>query len=171
MCYNYDGQFGVAFNPDLDTPMMASASLLWRVNNEYQKRLKQAQTYLGLLEQLLLMQSADSQTLDDLHQALEQVEWLLAEHRTWRYQYYYESLDTRRMVQTSEAVYRALAQFNRMRARHETSLQALDSLVVHLQPPDPNLTRLPTGDLWQLTRFALQDLHTFDDYLHTLTQV
>jgi hypothetical protein len=149
-------------------PMTAPADLLWRINNEYQKRLKQAKTFLGLLEQLVRMQGDDGQTLTTLRHALEQIDHLADEHRDWRYQYYYESLDTRRMVQSNRAIEQALAHFSRMHTRHERQLQALRSLLVQLQRPDPTLTRVPGGDLWVMTEFAIADLSGFDDYMRAL---
>ncbi len=148
--------------------MTTAADLLWRVNNEYQKRLKQTRTYLGLLEQLMQMQHQDGATLTMLRGALEQVDVLLEEHRTWRHDYYYESVDTKRMVQSHGAINQALAHFSRMRTRHERELQKLRGLLVHLQRPDPMLTRVPTGDLWVMAEFAVQDLSSFSDYMHSL---
>ena len=148
--------------------MNTASDLLWRINNEYQKRLKQVQTYLGLLEQLSLMQGSDDATLTVLHRALEKVAVLLDEHRTWRHSYYYESLDTRRMVQSHQAIHQAIAHFSRMRSRHEPDLQSLDELLYLVGRPDPTLTRVPTGDLWDMAEFALYDLNHFDDYLRSL---
>lgn len=154
----------------MDMPAMTSAAdLLWRVNNEYQKRLQQTRTYLGLLEQLMLMQHADGGTLAVLRSALNQVDVLLQEHRAWRHHYYYESLDTRRMVQSHGAINQALAHFSRMRTRHERELQHLHGLLVHLQRPDPVLTRVPNGDLWTMAEFAVQDLSSFSDYMRSLS--
>jgi hypothetical protein len=151
--------------------MTTAADLLWHVNNEYQKRLKQTHTYLGLLEQLMLMQHQDSTTLAVLRGALEQVNMLLEEHRMWRHHYYYESLDTRRMVQSHGAINQALAHFSRMRTRHERELQHLRGLLVRLQRPDPTLTRVPNGDLWVMAEFAVQDLSSFGDYMRSLANL
>jgi len=149
------------------------ADLLWRVNNEYQKRLTQVVTYLNLLEQLVLMQDGDEQlrTLAALQYAVEQVELLAQEHRSWRYKYYYESVDTKRMVQAPGAVQHALARFSRMRMQHENQLNNLRALLDHVQRPDPRVTRVPTGDLWVMTEFALNDLRGFDRYMQDLTSV
>ena len=153
--------------------MASPTELLWRINSEYLKRLQQAETYLNLLEQLVLMQGGSDQvqTLAALHHALEQVEALKEEHRRWRYQYYYESLDTRRMVQSHGAINRALAHFSRMRARHGLQLSALRALMEHLQRPDPLVTSVPVGDLWVMTEYALSDLTGFDDYMRSMAQV
>ncbi|MBZ0303539.1 MAG: hypothetical protein K8J31_27620 [Anaerolineae bacterium] len=149
--------------------MILSADLLWRINNEYQKRLKQTQTYLGLLEQLTLVQGGDGSTLAALRMALEQIEVLYQEHREWRYRYYYESADTHRMVQSHGAVQEALAHFSRMRSRHEYQLARLQSTLLHIPRPDPLLTRVPIGDLWVMSEFAITDLSRFDDYMRSLT--
>lgn len=148
--------------------MTTASDLLWRVNNEYQKRLKQTRTYLGLLEQLMLMQHEDSTTLAVLSGALAKVDALLEEHRTWRHHYYYESADTKRMVQSHGAIHQALANFSRMRTRHEHELQQMNALLVRLQRPDPALTRVPNGDLWSMAEFAVRDLSSFSDYMRSL---
>ena len=135
--------------------------------------LQQAETYLRLLEQLVLMQNSSDQapTLKTLRHALEQIEAVQEEHRRWRYQYYYESLDTRRMVQSRLAINNALAHFNRMRTNHGLQLSRLRSLLHHLQRPDPALTSVAVGDLWVMTEFALSNLTGFDDYMQSLAPV
>ena len=148
--------------------MTTASDLLWRVNNEYQKRLKQTRTYLGLLEQLMLMQHENGTTLAVLRGALDKVDALLEEHRTWRHDYYYESPDTKRMVQSHGAINQALANFSRMRSRHEHELQQLNMLLIRLQRPDPALTRVPNGDLWSMAEFAVRDLSSFSDYMRSL---
>ncbi len=80
--------------------MDSPAHQLWRINSEYQKRLQQARTYLTLLEDLALICGADAQALNTLHHVRVQIDALADEHRHWRYQYYYDSPDTRRMIQT-----------------------------------------------------------------------
>jgi hypothetical protein len=151
--------------------MTTPADVLWRINNEYRKRLEHAKTYLNLLEQLVLMQHQDQHVLAALNQALNQVEQMIAEHRQWRYHYYYESTDSQRMVQTHGAINQALAQFSHIRSSHEQELQNIRVLLYHLQRPDPAVTTVPIGDLWQLSEFALQDLSGFDDYLRSISQV
>jgi hypothetical protein len=153
--------------------MSNPADLLWRVNNEYQKRLTQVVTYLNLLEQMILMQDGEDQlrTLAALQYALEQIEILAQEHRAWRYKYYYESADTKRMVQAPGAVHQALSRFTRMRMKHEQELNNLRALLEHVQRPDPDITRVPTGDLWVMTEFAINDLKAFDRYMQNLTGV
>ena len=95
-----------------------SADVLWRLNNEYRKRLSQAQTYLDLLEQLLMVQAADqtAQTIQVLDHARHELVILNEEHRDWRYHFYYDSIETRRMVQDNRSVNQALSRFSRMRA-------------------------------------------------------
>jgi hypothetical protein len=153
--------------------MSSSPDLLWRVNHEYQKRLTQVVTYLNLLEQIILLQNGDDQlrTLAALQYALEQVEIVAQEHRTWRYKYYYESADTKRIVQSPSAVHRALSRFSRMRMQHEQLLNNLRALLDHVQRPDPHITRVPTGDLWVMTEFAINDLQGFERYMQDLTGV
>jgi hypothetical protein len=153
--------------------MSTPVDLLWRVNNEYHKRLSQVMTYLNLLEQLVLMQDGENQlrTLAALRYALEQVEILAEEHRVWRYKYYYDSVETRRIVQSPTAVNQALARFSRMRTQHERHLNDMRALLDHVQRPDPQITRVPTGDLWVMTEFAINDLSGFDNYMRNLTKV
>lgn len=147
--------------------MNAPADVLWRANNEYRRRLAQVATYLNLLEQLVLQDSlGQAHTLAALRHALEEVEAMIAEHRDWRYRYYYESANTRRMVQDTDAVHQALARFSRMRARHDRRLARLRALLDQLPPPHPQVTQVATGsDLWAMAQFALNDLGRFDDFL------
>ncbi|MBI5671548.1 MAG: hypothetical protein HZC41_26450 [Chloroflexi bacterium] len=153
--------------------MAVANQVLWNINNEYRKRLSQAQTLLNLLEQLLLMQGDARQehTLAALAYVREQIDLMNEEHRRWRHQFYYESLDTRRMVQDSRAIDRALARFSRMRTDQERRLQDICNLVYDLPRPDTHLTTVPTGDLWTMTQYALRDLLTFDHYLSEMNPV
>lgn len=154
--------------------MNAPADVLWRANNEYRKRLTQVITCLNLLEQLVLMQDGVNQrhTLAVLRHALDEVEALIEEHRAWRYRYYYESNDTKRMVQGTDAVYQALARFSRMRLQHDRRLNDLRAMLEHVQRPHPDITRVATGgDLWAMTEFALSDLGRFDDFLREMSGV
>lgn len=147
--------------------MNAPADALWRANNEYRRRLAQATTCLNLLEQLVLQDSlCPAHTLATLRHALEEIEAMTAEHRDWRRRYYYQSADTRRMVQDTDAVYQALARFSRMRARHDRRLASLRALLDQLPPPRPQVTQVAAGsDLWAMTQSALSDLGRFDDFL------
>ncbi len=153
--------------------MSNPADVLWRVNNEYRKRLSQVVMYLNLLEQLVLMQNGDEQlrTLAALRYVLEELQALDEEHRVWRHQFFYESVETRRMVQSEDAIQRALTRFSRMRSQHERRLADLEALMVHVQRPDPQITRVPNGDLWNMTEYALHNLSGFSDYMHEISSV
>ncbi len=146
------------------------ADVLWRLNNEYRKRLAQAQTYLELLGNLIAVNCGEkaAETLDKLSHAQTQVRALVDEHRDWRYSFYYESPETKRMVHDDRAIHQALARFSRMRSRHEQRLFDLYNLLFQVPRPDPRVTRVPTGDLWSMTEFALNDLIVFNDYVSKL---
>jgi hypothetical protein len=152
--------------------MDAAADVLWRVNNEYRKRLAQAQTFLDLLEQMILA-SGERQPhmLEALRYARQQVDATIEDHRHWRYRFYYDSAENKRMVQNSRAVNQALARFNRMRADHEGRFYDLYHLLNEIPRPEPHLTRVPNGDLWTMTQYAIGDLIGFGDYLSELGQV
>jgi hypothetical protein len=149
--------------------MDSRADQLWHLNCEYQKRLQQAKTYLTLLEQLTLSRGGDAQSLNMLHRVRVDIEILADEHRHWRYQYYYESVDTRRMVQAEREISHALMHFADMRARHDLALHRLERLLYQGQRPHPSVTRVPTGDLWAMTELAMHDLSGFDDYVRSLS--
>ncbi len=144
--------------------------VLWRLNNEYRKRLSQAQTYLDLLEQLLMIQVDDHnvEVFEALQQARQELVVLTEEHRDWRHHYYYDSLETRRMVHDSRAVNKALARFSRMRSQHERRLYEVYNVLTQLPRPDARMTRVPNGDLWVMTQYALNDLIIFGDYASKL---
>jgi hypothetical protein len=72
------------------------------------------------------------------------------------------------MVQEDKAVNQALARFSRMHSQHEAQLYNLYNLLNESVRPDPLLTRVPTGDLWEMTGYALNDLITFGDYMGSL---
>jgi len=150
--------------------MSTPAEILWRVNNEYRKRLNQAMTYIGLLEQIILTQNSpdEQRTLATLRYIREQITMLLDEHRSWRNRYYFESTETKRMVEDDMAIHRALARFNRMRSQHEQRLHDLLDLLNLIQRPDPLLTRIPNGDLWNMTEYALGHLTDFGSYVRDL---
>lgn len=150
--------------------MHTPAEVLWRVNNEYRKRLELAMTYLGLLEQLFLMHRPpdEHRTLATLRYIREQVSVLRDEHRTWRHQYYYENRETRRMIEDEMAIQRALSRFNRMRNQHEQRLHDLLGLLVLIPRPDPGLTQVPNGDLWNMTKYALDHLTDFSSFVQSL---
>lgn len=153
--------------------MATPADLLWRVNNEYRKRLTQAHTYLELLEQLVLAEGDGVQqhTLAALRFAREQVVLLTEEHRHWRYTYYYDSPESKRMVQNSREVNQALARFSKMRVHHGMRLDETIAALHQSPRPAPELTHLPNGDLWVLAQAALYELSGFDGYVHSLSLV
>ncbi len=168
MCYTHNSNW-----PGVGNSMSTSADVLWRLNNEYRKRLAMAQTYLDLLEQLVLMQNGERQThtLAALGYARQCVEAMTEAHRQWRQTYYYESAESKRMVQTERAVNHALARFTQMRTQQEHYLHDLYATVNNIPCPDPKLTRVPNGDLWTLTQMAVSHLVGFEDYLSDLSRV
>ena len=141
---------------------------LWHINAEYQRRLQQTRTYLTLLEDLALIRGADARALNTLHRVRVQIDTLADEHRHWRYQYYYDSPDTRRIIQTHSAIAQALDSFSEMRQRHDMILAELRDMLYRLQRPDPSMTSVPTGDLWAMTVTAMHSLSGFDDYVRSL---
>jgi hypothetical protein len=150
--------------------MSSTNDVLWRINNEYRKRLSQAQTFLDLLEQVMLANSGygPPHTLEALHYARQQVAELMEEHRQWRHSYYYDSLETRRMVHEDRAINKALSRFSRMRTQHEQRAYDAYALLFQSPRPDPRVTRVPNGDLWTMTQYALNDLIVFGDYISNL---
>jgi len=150
--------------------MIASAESLWRLNQEYGHRLAKARTYLDLLEELMTDRSgsADEIIVSALQFTRAHLNGLKEEYRAWRYTYFYEAADTKRMVQTTGAIRRAVASFARMRTRHETYLNSLFDTLDQIPRPSPDVTTVPNGDLWEMMRFALYDLLDFSSYLKTL---
>ncbi len=132
-----------------------------------------AQTYLDLLEQLVLMQNGDRQahTLAALRYARECVEAMTEAHRQWRQRFYYESSESKRMVTADRAITQALARFSLMRAQQAQYLHELYATLNNIPRPDPKITRVPNGDLWQLTQSAVNNLIGFEDYLSELSRV
>jgi hypothetical protein len=122
---------------------------------------------------MVLMRDGDEQlrTLAALRYVLDELQALDEEHRVWRYKYFYESVDSKRMVQSPDAVQQALARFSRMRTQHERRLADMQSLLVRVQRPDPQLTRVPNGDLWTMAEYAIDNLSGFGDYMQQLTNV
>jgi hypothetical protein len=153
--------------------MSTSADVLWRLNNEYRKRLAMAQTYLDLLDQLVLMQNGERQahTVAALGYARQCIETMTEAHRQWRQRFYYESGDTKRMVQEGRAINQALARFAQMRTQQEHYLNELYATLNNIPRPDPKITRVPNGDLWLLTQSAINSLVGFEEYLTDLPRV
>ncbi len=141
----------------------ASADLLWNLNNEYRHRLSKARKYLDLLEQLLLARHGDTETLvlETLRYAQAQVSALGEEHRGWRYAYFYETAEQKRMVQSERDIMRALAHFNRMSSRHRQMLYEIQYALAAVQRPNRGFTLVPGGDLWEMMQYALNDMADF----------
>lgn len=147
--------------------MAAQSQRLWWLNYEYRTRLARADKSLTLLENLVLSrgvgydEDAIALLLQGLYGLRRQLTLLHDEHRDWRYSYYYQSPQHKRMVADERSIYRALLHFRRMRVRHErVLLEALHALAL-LPRPIPQLTRVPSGDLWQHAEHALADLADF----------
>lgn len=147
---------------------MSDAEHLWQLNNEYRQLLSKLRRYLDLLEQLLIARRGESsdQTLGAVQRLRQQVGLLTEEHRRWRYSYFYETTESKRMVQSERAVTEALFYFATMSARHEQALRELDGLMRQTPRPAPSLTHVPTGDLWVMLRYALDETTTFIDGLN-----
>lgn len=150
--------------------MIVSADTLWRLNHEYSNRLAKAHTYFALLEQLVDERDGQDEQLGAaLHYTLAHLDALKGEHRDWRYAYFYEHPDSKRMVQTDAAIQQALGAFVRMRSQHERYLIDLYQALETIPRPHPGLTTVPAnGDLWDKTRLALYQLLDFNNYVETL---
>lgn len=141
--------------------MQSTAEFLWRLNRNYVNRLLRARNTLGLLEHVLRTRAnADVQgtllpTVQDARNALNT---LSDAHRDWCYTYFYESAETKRMVQTARDVRRALANFEAMRREYGDWFAALDARLNELPPPPADLTALPHGDLWDMAQYSLHAL-------------
>ncbi|MBI1259641.1 MAG: hypothetical protein GC204_19405 [Chloroflexi bacterium] len=149
--------------------MLASAEFLWRVNQDYVNRLAKARNYLDLLEQLVLERSeivTQDRLLPTLQFTRVHLTDLSAEQRNWCYRYFYESPVTKRIVQTPNAVQNALTSFGAMCEQHRNTFGDLASLLTSLPRPKAAVTRVPNGDLWEMVRFALNDLIDFSDNLN-----
>ncbi len=149
--------------------MLASAEILWRVNQDYVNRLAKAHNYLDLLEQLVL-ERGEVETQDQLLPTLQftraHLISLSDEQRLWRNSYFYESPDSKRVVQSSNAIQRALTSFGAMFERHRHYFSDLAALVSNLPRPAPYVTHVPNGDLWEMVRFAFNDLVDFSNDLN-----
>jgi hypothetical protein len=145
---------------------------IWRLNQEYVRRLANARTVLGLLESLLTSNLA-TYGLDDgwstteaewtvlLRDAADALNQLHEAHRTWRYDYFYESPDTRRVVQDRAAVAKATVYFEHLLRAYESRLELVSRMLRVLPRPDPHWTTVPQGDLWSLFETAVDDLRSF----------
>lgn len=147
--------------------MNPSAEMLWRLNREYVNRLGRACSYFDLLAQLVLERDADENApvqalLLETHERLTR---LADDHRAWCYGYFYESAETKRMVQSAADVSRALTSFADMHYWHRRDFSALVALFEAHPRPRADFTRVTQGDLWELMRRALHDLLDFSNML------
>lgn len=147
--------------------MNPSAELLWRLNREYVNRLGRARSFFDLLEQLVLERGAVDQTpVKSALQASREVFARIAEdHRAWCYNFFYESPETKRMVQSQAAIDRALSHFSDMNHWHQRDFNELAALFRDQSRPDPDVTRVPQGDLWEMMQHAFKDLLDFSNML------
>jgi len=145
--------------------MDRSAGVLWQLNQAYVHRLARAHVYAGLLEAIAI--ERDGRPAGGAGPALSAARAALAsmleDHRHWRHQFLYTSPVSKRVVQDEAAANRALAQFTRMRTRHDHALNALWLSLGAAPRLDPGLTAVPGGDLWELFAGALVDLLNFDE--------
>lgn len=141
--------------------MSASAKFLWRLNRDYVNRLVRARNTLGLLEHILLTRAepvVQAQLLPAIQFARSYVNRLSETHREWCYTYFYESVETKRMVQSPRAVQRALASFQALHQQHGSLFTELTARLGELPPPPTELTALPHGNLWQMAQDSLHAL-------------
>jgi hypothetical protein len=103
----------------------------------------------------------ETMVLETLHYAQAQVSALSEEHRGWRYAYFYETAEQKRMVQNERDILRALAHFNRMSSRHRQLLYEIQYALETVQRPNRGYTIIPGGDLWDLMQYALSDMADF----------
>ena len=164
-------------------PMIETADVLWQLNNEYTQRLGRARTALEWVGQLLgervgyllhddAPQNADKRAADQLFAVLqycqERMRAIGQEHRDWRYKFFYESPDSKRIVQDEDAIRQAIVRFSKMRTSHEKALKELSFLIDAVPRPLTDVTSVPLGDLWEMMRGAILDLLGFGDYMQTL---
>jgi len=135
--------------------------LLWRLNTSYSQRLGKARSRLELLSQLLAERGADPTTVEAIEVVLRECYQIYEEYQRWRFTYFYESPEDRRIVQGLPGLNRALAQFARLRQRH--ALRA-SQITAHLSYYRPSVawTTIPQGDLWMLTTQAFSELQTLE---------
>jgi hypothetical protein len=148
--------------------MLASPEFLWRLNQEYVNRLARARTYLDLLEKLIYERSGESeeQILSALEFTRVHLNSLNEEHREWRYTFFYDSPETRRMVQSPREIRRAVTTFSQMQERHKVYFDDLVLLLEQLPRPETDMTSIPAGDLWELMQYAVNDLVDFSGNLN-----
>ncbi|MDZ4762936.1 MAG: hypothetical protein SGI73_00195 [Chloroflexota bacterium] len=166
---------------DVGTAAMINASeRLWRINQEYVRRLAMARNTLSLLASLLETRwtdddgrtRADARRTAPLRALLRDADATLSalhdEHRAWRYRYLYESPDSKRIVQDNTAIELALAWFAYMRQVHEAALDAICSMLATLARPDPAFTTVAQGDLWALFAAAVDNVRHFELFIESI---
>lgn len=146
--------------------MPASTDFLWRLNQEYVNRLTKARNYLDLLGQLVLERGGSPQLLSILEFTQSQLDQLSGEHRRWLYSYFYESSDSKRIVQKPRAVQTALTHFGHMYVQQRAALDQILTRFYDLPRPETYITCVPNGDLWELMQCALNELVDFSDDLN-----
>jgi hypothetical protein len=153
--------------------MMISPHSLWRLNHEYNQRLSRARNYVALLERLVIARNIDEQPqlMAALGYIRDQLDLIYDEHRDWRYRYFYDSPENKRMVHEEHGVGRAMTQFARMRVEHERNLNGLCTALADYPPPERYITAVPHGDLWQMMLDSLEDLLGFGDFIRELDTV
>ncbi|MBK8025323.1 MAG: hypothetical protein IPK19_29025 [Chloroflexi bacterium] len=145
--------------------MFESTELLWSLCHEYGQRLAQAYSYVELLEHLLVERAAtppQDSLLIQLGESRLFLNDLRGEFRTWRYTFFYQTPDSRRMVSTKSDVEMALDHFRDMRTRHLELLIQFSEFFQELPRPRAEITNVPTGDLWDKVISALMGLIDFD---------
>lgn len=155
-----------------DPSMSEDAQLLWRINNEYRRRLTRAQNSVELLLQLLLTRADASvqDAVDVVYSTQQHLITLVHEHRDWRYRFFYDSSSERRMVHEDRDVYRALAGFSRMQGAHQRILSDIWHLLGSVHRPAAFFTTVANGDLWDVAHQAIADLSQFEGFVQTVNQ-
>jgi hypothetical protein len=155
---------------------MINTDLLWQLNNEYGKRLSRMKAGIELVVRLLVerigdtegYEAADISAIKQMYAVLdyteERINALVDQHRDWRYRYYYQSTDIKRIVQDDAEIQQAVARFARMRTQHTRVCKELTMLIDALPRPHTYMTSIANGDLWDNMNVALLDLLNFDDF-------
>ncbi len=146
--------------------MPASTDFLWRLNQEYVNRLTKVRNYLDLLGQLVLERGGAPQLLSILEFTQTQLDQLSGEHRRWLHAYFYESADSKRIVQKPRAVQAALTHFGHLCDQQRAALDEVLTLFYDVPRPDAYITTVPNGDLWELMQLALNQLVDFSNDLN-----
>lgn len=143
--------------------MHSASESLWRINQDYGQRLMRAQHYLDLLaHQIEDRIDPDAAVLRVIVYIRDRLTQLRDEHRVWRYNYFYETPDSKRIVQSNDAIRRAYTSFKAMSARHDIDVHQIAAVFYETPRPDTYLTDTANGDLWHLASEALRDLLNFN---------